>query len=40
MLDALKAMIFGGKPAKERRRLARAGKVPAVGTYILTTDCD
>lgn len=34
MLDALKAMIFGGKPAKERRRLARAGKVPAVGTYI------
>lgn len=34
MFDALKAMIFGGKPAKERRRLARAGKVPAVGTYI------
>lgn len=34
MFSAIKAMIFGGKPAKERRRLARAGKLPAVGTYI------
>lgn len=34
MLNVLKAAIFGGRPNKERRRLARAGGVPAVGKYI------
>ncbi len=34
MFDALKTMIFGGKPAKERRRLARASKRPAIDAYI------
>ncbi|MFA7350044.1 MAG: hypothetical protein WC009_04750 [Methylotenera sp.] len=34
MFDALKTMIFGGKPAKERRRLVRASKRPAINVYI------
>jgi hypothetical protein len=34
MFVALKTMIFGGKPAKERRCLVRAGKRPAVNVYI------
>jgi hypothetical protein len=34
MFDALKTMIFGGKPTKERRRLARASKRPPIGAYI------
>lgn len=34
MLNTLKVMMFGGKPSKERRRLARVGKLPAIGTYI------
>jgi len=34
MFDALKILVFGGKPSKERRRLPRAGKPPAINAYI------
>lgn len=34
MFSALKALIFGGKPSKERRRLPHAKKPPAKETYI------
>ncbi len=34
MFNALKVLIFGGKPSKERRRLPRARKIPAQETYI------
>ena len=34
MLNKLKVMLFGGKPDHERRRIPRAGKVPAVGGHI------
>lgn len=35
MFNALKTMIFGGKPAKERRRLAAAKKPPLKDSYIV-----
>jgi hypothetical protein len=34
MFDALKTLVFGGKPSKERRRMPRAGKPPAINAYI------
>jgi hypothetical protein len=34
MFNKLKTMIFGGKPDKERRRLARVGDVPKLGSHI------
>jgi hypothetical protein len=34
MLNTLKVKLFGGKPSKERRRLARVGKLPIIGAYI------
>lgn len=34
MFGALKTMIFGGKPAKERRRLVGVSKRPAINVYI------
>ncbi|MGB4812953.1 MAG: hypothetical protein WBP13_10820 [Methylophilaceae bacterium] len=34
MLNKIKVMLFGGKPDEERRRIARAGKVPKMGAHI------
>ncbi|BCM24628.1 hypothetical protein [Methyloradius palustris] len=34
MFDALKTLVFGGKPAKERRHMPRVGKPPAINAYI------
>lgn len=34
MFDALRPLVFGGKPSKEGRRLPHAGKSPAINAYI------